>query len=146
MYDLQGKSKLNLLLDYAVQNWADYRYYGTADFMRNSWQVRTGAQLIPNATGKSESYWAGIVYRAGFYFAKEPYTVMGDLNTYGITLGAGLPIRKFSFAEYNRNNIVNLGIEFGQRGNRSSPLRENFFRLTAGFSLSDIWFIKRKYD
>jgi hypothetical protein len=37
-------------------------------------------------------------------------------------------------------------LELGQRGNSSSIVKENFFRLAVGFSMSDIWFIKRKYD
>ena len=44
-------------------------------------------------------------------------------------------------------HIVNAAFEIGQRGNRTtSLLRENYVRFTVGFSLSDIWFIKRKYD
>jgi hypothetical protein len=146
MYDVQGKGKLNVVLDFVQQKWADYRYYGSKDLLQDSWQIRTGAQFVPDLSGKSKSYWGGVLYRIGFFTGKEPYTVLGNLNNTGVTIGAGLPIRKFSFAEFNRNNIVNLALEIGQRGNKQSSLRENYFRFSVGFSLSDIWFIKRKYD
>lgn len=146
MYDVQGKGKLNVVLDYVQYKWSDYRYYGSKDLLQDAWQIHTGAQFIPDLLGKSKNYWSGVLYRAGFFIGKEPYTVMGNVNNVGFTVGAGLPIRKFSFAEFNRNNIVNLSLEVGQRGNKQSLLRENYFRFTLGFSLSDIWFIKRKYD
>ena len=86
------------------------------------------------------------MYRTGFNYGLEPYKVDGDMKSYGITFGLGLPIRRYSYAEINRNNIINAAIEFGQRGNRTMLLRENYFRFSVSFSLSDIWFIKRKYE
>ncbi|WP_407524065.1 hypothetical protein PDL71_00545 [Lacibacter sp. MH-610] len=149
VYDVQGDSKLMIALDYTQFNWANYRYFETADALQNAWQVKAGAQFLPNFSGdiKRKSYWSSVLYRAGFHYGLEPYTFAGSsLNSYGITFGIGLPIRKYSYAEINRSNIVNAAIEFGQRGNKDGVLRENYFRLSLGFSLSDVWFIKRKYD
>ena len=146
MFDRADKGRLNVALDYVLHNWAEYRYYGDVDFMQNSWQVKAGAQYLPDISGAGKSYWSNVFYRAGFLFTREPYTIDGTMNSYGITLGAGLPIRKFSYAEINRSNMVNAAFEFGQRSNRNSLLRENYFRLAVSFSMSDIWFIKRKYD
>ncbi|MBX9782645.1 MAG: hypothetical protein K2X48_05040 [Chitinophagaceae bacterium] len=147
LYDVQNKSKLMLGADVVMYNWASYRYYGAADALQNSWQVKAGAQYIPDITGDiKKGYWSSVMYRAGFNFAKEPYTINGNMNSFGVSIGAGLPIKKYSYAEINRSNIVNMALEFGQRGNNASLLRENYFRLSVGFSLSDIWFIKRKYD
>jgi hypothetical protein len=129
-----------------LYNWSEYRYYGATDFLQNSWQVKAGAQYLPNISGTGKSYWSNALYRAGFLLTREPFTIDGTMNSYGITLGAGLPIRKFSYAEFNRSNLVNIALEVGQRSNRNSLLRENYFRLAVGFSMSDIWFIKRKYD
>jgi len=147
VYDADGKGNLRVGADVEISNWGSYRYYGTKDYMQNSWQIKVGSQYIPDLSGRAKSYWGQVIYRAGFHYGTEPYTVNGDMKNYGITLGIGLPIKRYSFAELNRNNIVNAAFEIGQRGNRStSLLRENYVRFTIGFSLSDIWFIKRKYD
>jgi hypothetical protein len=42
--------------------------------------------------------------------------------------------------------MINTALEFGRRGNKENELRENFFRLSIGFTLSDIWFQKRQYQ
>jgi hypothetical protein len=146
MYDRVDKSKLSICVDYVLNNWGEYRYYGQKDLLQNSSQFKVGAQYVADVKGISKNYWSSAVFRAGLMIGREPYTVTGNMNSYGITLGAGLPIRKYSFAEYNKSNLVNTSLEFGQRNNRNSPLRENYFRFTIGFSFSDIWFIKRKYD
>lgn len=147
LYDASGKGNLRIGADVEISNWGSYRYYGTQDNMQNSWKLKAGGQFIPDLSGRSKSYWGQVVYRAGFHLGTEPYTVNGELSNYGITLGIGLPIKRYSFAEFNRNNIINAAFELGQRGNRStSLLRENYVRFTVGFSLSDIWFIKRKYE
>lgn len=146
MYGVEGKSSLRVGADLELSNWGDYRYFNSKDSLKNSWQLKAGSQFIPDISGRAKSYWGQVIYRAGFHYGTEPYTVNGDMKNFGITLGVGLPIKRYSFAEFNRSNIINTAFEFGQRGNRSSLLRENYVRFTVGFSLSDIWFIKRKYD
>lgn len=146
MYEHDGKSSLRIGADYVMSKWSDYRYNGAKDMLQDGWQIKLGGQIIPDITGRSKSYWSQVMYRAGFNYGLEPYTVDGDMKTYGITFGVGLPIKRFTYQEINKSNVVNTAFEFGQRGNRTMLLRENYFRFTIGFSLSDIWFIKRKYD
>ncbi len=146
LFDTEGKGRLNIGADYVRYNWADYRYFNEKDLMQNSWQVHVGTQYLPDVKGVSRNYWSQVLFRAGVHLQREPFTVMGNLKSYGFTIGAGLPIRKYSYAEMNRSNVVNTALEIGQRSDRTSLLRENYFRFTVGFSLSDIWFIKRKYD
>jgi hypothetical protein len=150
LYDVQENSKLMIMADYVRYNWGNYRYFGTADALQNSWQVKAGVQFIPLIVADKQrtSYWSRAIYRGGFNFTREPYLINNtNLNSYGITLGMGLPIGKYGLTEIlYRNHIVNFALEVGQRGNKQALLRENYFRLSVGFSLSDIWFIKRKYD
>ena len=43
--------------------------------------------------------------------------------------------------------LLNLSAELGQRGTTQENLiQDTFARLKIGLVLSDIWFIKRKYD
>jgi hypothetical protein len=67
-----------------------------------------------------------------------------DLPSWGVTLGLGLPMRPPSYS--NQYSIINTSFEFGQRGNNNNVIRENFFKVSIGLTLSDIWFIKRRYD
>jgi hypothetical protein len=57
----------------------------------------------------------------------------------------GLPIA-ISRQAPNQLTVVNIAFEYMKRGNNDNLLKENAFRLSLGFSLSDFWFIKRKYD
>ena len=43
--------------------------------------------------------------------------------------------------------LLNLSAEFGQRGTvEENLIQDTFARFKFGLLLSDIWFIKRKYD
>jgi hypothetical protein len=56
-----------------------------------------------------------------------------------------LPIRKSAFA-LNQFNAINLSFEFLKRGNSDNALKENMFRFSLGFNLTDLWFVKKKYE
>ena len=81
---------------------------------------------------------------AGFHFGQDYIKVDNDLPMWGVSLGLGLPMRRQNYS--NQSSIINTTFEFGQRGNNANPIRENYFRVGIGLNLSDIWFIKRKYD
>jgi hypothetical protein len=130
--------------DYSQTNWNDYRFFDQADSVQDSWKFHVGGQILPNITS-AKSYWGRVTYRAGFSFGKDYVAVENnDLSTWGVSLGFGLPMRPPSYT--NQFSIINTAFEFGQRGNNANVIRENYFRLSVGLTLSDIWFIKRKYD
>ena len=74
--------------------------------------------------------------------------VKNKLSQYGITFGLGLPVANYrsSYASANQATLVNVAFEYSKRGNNNNLLRENMFRVSIGFSLSDFWFIKHKYE
>jgi hypothetical protein len=41
---------------------------------------------------------------------------------------------------------MNLSLEYGKRGNNNNAIRENTFKVGVGFSLTDIWFRREKYQ
>ncbi|WP_157580896.1 hypothetical protein [Segetibacter koreensis] len=134
-----------LAVEYETTKWADYRFFDQPDKLINSWQFKVGGQLTPNPLS-IKSYWDRVNYRAGFYYGKEALNVEGnELPVYALTLGAGLPIRKWRSFD-NQYTIINTAIEIGKRGNKNNNITESFFRLSFGLNLSDIWFIKRKYE
>lgn len=141
----QKKAGWLIGVDFMQQNWADYRFYGQSDFTQNKWEVRLGGQLRP---APKKNYFSNVLYRAGFFYGPDYINIQKELNRFGASFGVGLPIANYrsSFASLNQATIVNLSFEFIKRGNNDNLLRENMFRFSAGFSLSDLWFIRRKYD
>jgi hypothetical protein len=130
-------------IDFNSQSWSKYRFYGQADSVRNKWELRVGAQVNP-VLGKS--FFSNVAYRAGLFIGPDYIDVQNKLPQFGLSVGMGLPILGKNMFNYNQVSILNLSFEYIRRGNSSNILRENLFRLSAGFSLTDIWFGKRKYD
>ena len=129
--------------DYSQTRWSQYKYFGQNDLVQDSWTLHFGGQYLPDFVS-AKSYWGRVTYRAGLSFGKDYVKADGDLPVWTGSLGLGLPMRPPSYS--NQYSMINMTIEFGRRGNNSNIIRENFFRLAMGLTLSDIWFVKRKYD
>ena len=127
--------------DVELTNWDDYRYFGEKDQVQNSWKLHVGGQVIPKP---GKNYLSYVAYRMGFLYGKDYIKIDKDLPVWGFTAGASFPMRKAAYT--NQYSMINLGLEFGQRGNKENLVREGFFRFSVGLSLSDLWFVKRKYD
>lgn len=106
----------------------------------NGTKFSLGGYYTPNYASFS-SYWNTVTYRGGLRFQKTGLFIRDQsINDYVISLGVGLPVGR------NFSNI-NVGFEYGKRGTTSANLvQENYFSLIIGFSLSDKWFVKTKYD
>lgn len=137
--------KLMLTAEYETTKWSDYRFYNQVDKLVNSSLLKVGAQWSIDPTSVS-NYWSRVALRAGFYTGKDYVNADGkELKISGITFGAGLPIRKYRNYD-NQFTVVNTSFEFGKRGSNKNNITENYFKFNLGLCLSDIWFIKRKYD
>ena len=141
-FTLEKEEKWLFGAEFNSTAWQDYRYYGQADPLRNSWVVRTGGQFIPNVNGKK--YWSRVAYRGGFSYGPDPVDLDREMNQYLFSAGLGLPVRRNFYT--NQYTTVNLTMEVGARGSKQNPIRETLFRMALGLNLSDIWFNPRKYD
>jgi hypothetical protein len=141
IYDRAGKWLIGV--DFTQQKWSGYQYFGEKDQVQDNWQMSVGAQITPTTQGGT-NYWSFVAYRAGFTFGKDYINVDKELNKWTISVGAGFPMRKPAYT--NQFSVINTTLEFGRRGDGKSLIRENFFRIGIGLSLSDIWFQKYKYD
>lgn len=129
-----------------VQNkWGQFRFFGAADSVQDNWQVRIGTQLRPNVKANS-GYFSNVSYRAGFFFGPDYIHVGQKLPVYGVSFGMGLPLANYSSLARTQFTIINLALEYEQRGNNKNLLKENLFRISIGLNLSDLWFNKRKYE
>ncbi len=129
-------------IDFSQQNWDNYRFYGQKDSVRNKWEIRAGAQLNPKL---NRNYFSQVAYRFGFFMGPDYVNIGNKLSQFGASFGLGLPMA-LSRQAPNQVSIINLGFEYIKRGNNDNLLKENMFRVSLGLSLSDIWFIKRKYE
>lgn len=141
---IEKLDKWLLGVDFTTTNWGDdYRFFGEKDLVRNSWLLKVGGQITPNIYN-AKSYWGRVTYRAGFNIGPDYIYADKDLPQFGFSVGAGFPIRKNPYT--NQFTSINLALEFGRRGDNNNQLRENTFRVAFGFTLSDLWFIKKKYQ
>ena len=133
-------------IEYSTRAWKDnYLFYGQPDNLSNSWMIRVAAQYCPNAFD-FENYWSTVIYRVGFYTGKDYINIDNNgLKVSAFTTGLSLPIRKYRSYD-NQYSLLNLALQIGQRGTSVNNYREGFVQFSLGYSLSDIWFNKRKYD
>jgi hypothetical protein len=132
-------------VDYSYTPWSKYLFYGEPDQTVDSWFIRGGIEYSPNPLGSKSSLATGI-YRFGYYDGKD--YIDADGNGYKVrafTLGYSFNLRKYHTYD-NQFTMINTAFEFGKRGSSVNNITENFFKISLGLSLSDVWFIKRKYD
>lgn len=132
-------------VDYTSTQWKKYLDYGFPDQLTNSWFIRGGAEFSPDPLNGKNMFNTG-VYRVGYYRGKDYINADGNgYNIQAFTLGYSFNLRRFH--SYDKQfTMINTAVEFGKRGSSVNNITENFFKFSLGLSLSDVWFIKRKYD
>ncbi|MEC5148065.1 hypothetical protein [Chitinophaga sp. 212800010-3] len=131
-------------VDFNTSQWSDFSNFGAKDSLQNSWKLAVGGQFVPNATALN-GYWNRVAYRLGGYYGRDYLKLNGqNMPMMGFTVGAGLPVRRMPYS--NQYSMINLAFEVAHRGNNQTVLKENTYRVSLGLTLSDKWFIKRKYD
>jgi hypothetical protein len=140
-YRLQDKWMIGA--DYVRQNWKNASVPLTpgVNFLPSvSSSIRLGGEYTPNRYD-IRYYLKRVTYRAGVYYDKSYVSLNGQqINSFGITLGASLPI-------YRWYNAFGFSIDMGQRGvMRDGLVRERYIMLNLNISLHDIWFQKYRYD
>ena len=146
---LKGGDKWSAEVNYLRSDWTSsgmdkvigFANVGNAVFSASTSQsVRAGFSYVPNRND-IRYYRRRITYRAGAYWDQAYCKIDGmDLNAVGVTLGATLPVFRWS-------NGITLGMDFGQRGSKAGNLvRERYVNFHIGINIHDVWFIKTRYD
>ena len=106
----------------------------------NSVRYSLGGFFIPNYNSYS-SYYKRIVYRGGVRYENTGLVIQDkSITDFAANIGLGIPLSG-SFTN------INIGLEIGKRGTKYYNLvEENYINLSVGLSLSDKWFVKRKFD
>ena len=82
-----------------------------------------------------------MVYRGGIRYENTGLVIQNkSITDFAANLGLGLPLGG-TFSN------INIGLEVGKRGTVYYNLvEENYINLSIGLSLSERWFVKRKFD
>ncbi|MCU7693349.1 hypothetical protein ACFSPU_09595 [Haoranjiania flava] len=146
---LMGVQKYGFGAEYNTTNWSQYRdVENIADTaLSNSWMIRAGGYFIPDPL-RGASLFSTARYSIGGYYGKD-YINVGNTSKDGydimaVTFGFGFNLRKQMYS--NQKSVVNTAFEIGRRGSNRNNVSENFYKISVGFSLSDIWFLKSRYD
>ena len=134
-------------VDMLSTNWDNYMLNGQTDSLKTNWQLKVGAQIRPRL---KETYKSLLAYRIGAFFGDDYiYINHQKLPVWGITGGISLPIANLKDASRRfrtQTSVINISAEYLKRGNNDNPINEDMFRISFGFTLSDFWFTKRKYE
>ena len=126
--------------DFNTKNWSEFRNFGASDNLENSSRYAFGLEFTPDKKAINK-YFQMVRYRLGAYTANTYLNLRGQhLQEKVVSFGFGLPMKR-------SGALLNLSAELGQRGTTQENLiQDTFARFKLGLVLSDIWFIKRKYD
>lgn len=146
---LKGGGKWTAEINYIRSDWSSsgmnkipgFANVGNAVFSASTAQsVRAGFSIVPNRND-IRYYSKRVTYRAGAYWDQASCKLDGKaINAVGITLGATLPVFRWS-------NGLTLGVDFGQRGALTGNMvRERYVNFNIGINIFDIWFLKPMYN
>jgi len=126
------------------------------DSFSNSTQFNFGFAYRPDMDPEShKKRKLNLEYRFGFRYNNTGINFVDNLGylspmkEYGISFGIGIPRNTdyWDGKKMTNKSMINLTAEYIKRGTvQNGLISEDLYRLTVGFNLSDVWFVKRKYN
>ena len=131
--------KLLVGADVYMENWSSIENEDYDASYNNLLSFKGGLEYTPDFNSINY-YFKRVQYRIGGHYTQSHLEVRGTrINDYGVSFGLGLPLR-------NTKSSFNISCEFGQRGTLEQDLlQETYGIISLNISLSDIWFVKRKF-
>ncbi len=128
-----------LAADYRFQRWSLTTDHSADKTFKNTHKVSAGIAFIPDELYAS-NYLEVMQYQFGVSVSNSYLVLNGENPTnYEVSAGAGMP--------FKGGTMMNVAFSYGKKGTlRSGLIREDFFRITMTFSISERWFVKRLYD
>lgn len=153
-----NKGKWTTVADFSYRQWSKFRTFeardtilenGEATFsgsdsLTDGWRASLGFQLHPDAT--SNKFFSQSKYRFGGYYRNVGLRINNvEITEYALTLGWGIPLRR-AYAN-GPIPIIEASVALGERGSLNNGLtRERFITARIGVTISDKWFVRRKFD
>ncbi|MCZ2131163.1 MAG: hypothetical protein LC109_12975 [Bacteroidia bacterium] len=148
------KGKFSFGAEYAVQNWSDVKNKGWNTDFANYNKLSLGITINPESNPTKSMHNPEIYLGLNTANLNAVYyDVQGRIKPIketGISFGIGLPVVRDVFTEDGKRekykSMIYLSGEYIKRGDiTDGRIREDLYRISIGMSLTDLWFIKRKY-
>ena len=136
----EWNDRILVAADYTYQPWSKSKFPGIEDFSqaqtfsdRSKYSI--GAEFTPAKRG---NYFQRMSYRIGAYRQRDYMIVNGNkVNESGVTCGFGFPTPM--------RTTINLGFEYRHRETTpAATVTENYYLVTLGIAINEIWFLPSK--
>ena len=136
--------RINIVADFAITNWSQFKFLDNVSTLKDNYRIGVGLNYVPEkyAAGsgaffKKLNYRLGATYQTGYINLNNT-----TVSNYAVTAGVGFPV---GFGRLS--SMVNISAQYGQMGTTTNNLiKENYWKINFGFTFSDRWFQKFKYD
>lgn len=136
--------RINLVADFALTNWENFKYLETVNEFKNNYRVALGINFVPEkyAAGRGAlvrrlNYRLGVSYQTSYLYLKNT-----QLSDYFVSAGLGIPV-----GIGRLSSMVNVSAQYGVMGSANADLiKQNYWRINFGFTFCDRWFQKFRYD
>ncbi len=136
--------RINAVADFAITNWSQFNFSQNPSSLKDNYRVAVGVNFVPEkyAAGNG-AFFKKLNYRLGANYQTGYIDVSSTLITsYALTAGVGFPV-----GIGRLSSMVNISAQYGQMGTvTNNLLKENFWKINFGFTFSDRWFQKFRYD
>ncbi len=132
--------KLILAADLYMQQWDNYKYYGTHPVeIKNSMKLGLGMEYTPSKKFE-DGFFSRVSYRLGASYTADYLKINNqDINILGLSAGLSLPISRY--------NSLDLFFKYNIRGKDSDGLiKDEVMRFGASVKLGELWFLKPAED
>ena len=135
-----GNDKITIGADVTYTLWSQASLPGCYGTYADALTLHAGLEYVPDRYSIYNLF-SRIEYRLGGRFAQS-YALYGgnQVNEYGITFGAGIPLRR-------SRSKISLFFDLSTRGNpEDTYFKESRMTVGASLNLYDLWFLKSKYE
>jgi hypothetical protein len=136
--------KLNIVADFGVTAWSAFSLPDESNTLKDNYRVAIGLNYVPqkDASGRGAyrkriNYRIGASYQTGYISINN--VMIADMSA---SAGFGLPVGIGRLA-----SMIHVSCKVGRLGPVSgNGLTENYVRVGFGFTFSDKWFQKHRYE
>ncbi len=123
--------------DYQWKNWSAIDLSDKDYKVQDSNRYSVGIEYSPYKTLK-DNLFKRLVYRVGANY-KNTYLQVDntEVNSAAVNVGIGIP--------WNRINILNLALEYGQEGTLNrGMIKDNYFQVYLNLTIHDFWNVRKR--